>query len=174
MKKRKHSASAYASRIHYPSQHPPALPPNSPSFSPLVPLLLLFILTQRPSSPSIYLKKTCSVSFSATWPNCLIWPAVSSIKSLSVVDRWRMDQRASRWTDQWQNSSISKWRWPVMEKGNEGGKEVEEEENKLNRLLWQRRCSTKVPHLDALTHFSHYLCRTPNLKTQPRSFCCLL
>lgn len=93
----------------------------------------------------VYLKKTCSFSFSTTWPNCLIWPALSSIKSLSVVDRWRMDQRASRWKDQWQNGSIGKWRWPLMEKGNEGRKEAEEEETanwtscrdkKVHSLSW--------------------------------------
>lgn len=104
------------------------LPPPPTFFPTLIPTLL--------RQPPIYLKKTRrSVSFPATWPNCLIWPALSSIKSLSLVDRWRMDQRPSQWADQWQNSSISKWRWLGMERGNEGGE-------KKKTTNW-RGCSEK-------------------------------
>lgn len=43
---------------------------------------------------------------------------------------------------------ISKWRWPVMEKGNEGREEVEEEEeNKLNRLSWQKKVQRQCASL---------------------------
>lgn len=40
-----------------------------------------------------------------------------------------MDQRPSQWADQWQNSSISKWRWLGMEKGNEGGEKKKKTTN---------------------------------------------